>query len=237
MTYKELFGDNKPVVAMIHLKGRDLNETLQRAKTEAEIYFSHGINAVMVEDYFGTLKEVEAILAWLQAEHPEKIYGVNIIDDHRRSFELAERYGARFVRINSVSGNLPPKKDAALAKEIEELRQRHNVMVLGGVRIQSKPLFTGRTLKEDLRVAKDRCDAIVVTGDGTGRQTPEAKIQDYRCNLNGFPLMVGGGVDTENITETFSLADGAIVGSYFKTDHKVGGDVEAPYVKTFMEML
>ncbi len=200
MTYKELFGDNKPVVAMIHLKGRDLNETLQRAKTEAEIYFSHGINAVMVEDYFGTLEEVEAILAWLQAEHPEKIYGVNIIDDHRRSFELAERYGARFVRINSVSGNLPPKKDAALAKEIEELRQRHNVMVLGGVRIQSKPLFTGRTLKEDLRVAKDRCDAIVVTGDGTGRQTPEAKIHANRCNITGFPLMVGGAVDTENIT-------------------------------------
>lgn len=237
MTYRQLFGNRKPVIAMLHLKGANLEDTLQRAKQETEIYWANGIDAVLVEDYFGTVAEAEAVLAWLQAEHPDKIYGVNILSDYKQSFELARRYGAKFIQIDSVSGHLPSKRDNLFNLNVNQHREGGDVLVLGGVRFKYQPVLSGRTLREDLEIAKTRCDAIIVTGEGTGRQTPEEKIQEFRWHLGSFPLLVGAGVSAENANNTFGLADGAIVGSYFKAGHKAGGDVEAQHVKTFMQAL
>lgn len=234
MTYKELFGNRKPVVAMLHLKGRNEKEILDRAKAETEIYFANGVDAVLVEDYFGSVADAEMVLAWLRDNHSDKIYGVNILDDHRHSFELANRYGAKFIQLDSVCGHLPPRKDVDYARELEELRANSNVVVLGGVRFKYKPVLSGRSLKDDLSLGKDRCDAIVVTGDGTGRKTPIEKVQEFRWHLDKFPLVVGAGCSPDSIAETFSVADGVVVGSYFKHDHKVGGDVRAEHVKEFM---
>lgn len=238
MKYNELFGTRKPVMAVLHLKGKDMRETLDRAKAETEIYYSQGIDAVLVEDYFGTVDEVEAVLEWLRAEHPDRIYGVNVLADPAKSFRLAKRYGAKFIQIDSVCGHLPLKKDALFDSAIKELRAEHDgIAVLGGVRFKYQPVLSGRSLKEDLAHAVNRCDAIVVTGEGTGLQTPEAKIQEFRCHLGEFPLIVGAGVSAENAADTFGLADGAIVGSYFKNDHKAGGDVNPGHVRQFMEAI
>ena len=46
----------KPIIAMLHLKGNSDEEIMERMMKETEIYYRNGIDAVLVENYFGNIK-------------------------------------------------------------------------------------------------------------------------------------------------------------------------------------
>ena len=235
MTYRELFGDRKPVIGMLHLKGDGRMTVLERTCKEIDIYLDCGVDALLVENYFGSADDCEEVLAWLQAKLPRAIYGVNILDDYGRAFALSARYGAKFIQIDSVCGHLPPQHDAFYAEQLAKYRRNSDAVLLGGVRFKYQPVRSGRALAEDLRLGAERCDAIVVTGEGTGMATPQEKVSEFRGILGSFPLVVGAGVTLDTVEETFVLGDGAIVGSYFKQGHRDTGDVERAHVEAFMQ--
>ena len=235
MKFKELFGTKKPVMAMLHLKGDSEMSVLERAQEEVRCYLENGVEALVVENYFGSAKDCETVLAWLQRAYPDAVYGVNILDSYEKAFELADRYGARFIQIDSVCGHLKPKEDEAFAAKLNAMRQQSKAAVLGGVRFKYQPVRSGRTVEEDLLMGMQRCDAIVVTGEGTGMVTPMQKVKQFRETLSDFPLIMGAGVTPETLEETFGICDGAIVGSYLKENHRDYGDVNPEYVKEFME--
>lgn len=234
MTYRELFGDTKPVIGMLHLKGDQRRSMLDRAQEEARIYMEAGVDALLVENYFGSAGDCEQVLAWLQKEHPEQIYGVNILGDYPAAFAMSRQYGAKLIQIDSVCGHLPPPKDDAYARELEGLRKECPAVVLGGVRFKYQSVRSGRTLAEDLRLGAERCDAIVVTGDGTGMATPQEKMAEFRSLLGDFPLVVGAGVTMDNLDDTFYYGDGAIIGSWFKAGHRAENDVSPAFVQELM---
>ena len=68
---------------------------------------------MIVEDYFGDVEDVEAVLQWLQKERPNRLYGVNVLDQFEKTYQLAEAYGAKFMQVDSVAGHLPPQEDPA----------------------------------------------------------------------------------------------------------------------------
>ena len=78
------------------------------------------------------------------------------------------------------------------------------------------------------------CDAIAVTGAGTGIETDTDKIRQFRSAIGTFPLVVGAGMTVETIKDKLSIADAAIVGSTFKDTRKDTGDVLAEHVREFM---
>ncbi len=110
-----------------------------------------------------------------------------------------------------------------------------NVSVLGGVWPKYYRPVEGSDLKEDLTKAKMLCDAIVVTGSGTGMETPIDKIKTFREIVSDFPLIIGAGVTSDNI-ENLEVADGAIIGSYFKNGNTTS-KVDRELVKLFMNKL
>lgn len=112
-----------------------------------------------------------------------------------------------------------------------------NALVLGGVRFKYQPYCSGRSLEEDLNIGMTRCDAIVVTGAGTGMETSMDKIIQFRQIIGDFPLVIGAGMTPENCAERMRVADGAIVGSYFKDTYTDIGEVDASHVRTFMEAI
>ena len=235
MTYQELFGTQKPVMAMLHLKADANMGMMERAVKEAECYLQHGVEALLVENYFGSDHDCEKVLAWLKQEHPEAIYGVNVLGGDAIAFELADKYDAKFVQIDSVCGHLRPKQDEAYARELNAYRAHSKALLFGGVRFKYQMVRSGRSLEEDLLLARERCDAIVVTGEGTGLKTPMEKVAEFRSIVGDFPLIVGAGVTLDTVEETFLNGDGAIIGSYFKTDHRDIGDVEPAFVQALMQ--
>ena len=227
--------ETKPIIAMLHLKGSSDEAIMERMIKEAEIYYRNGIDAVMVENYFGDTENCVQALEYLHKNMPDRLYGVNILGDYKKAFELAEKYGADFVQIDSVCGHLKPEKDAVYADELIANMDGRSFQVLGGLRFKYQPIRSGRTLAEDAELAKMRCDAVVTTGEGTGKDCPTEKLIEFRDVLDGFPLIVGAGVTAGNVCEKLEYADGVIIGSWLKEGHYDYGDVCEAYVKEFMD--
>lgn len=234
--FLDLFKNKKPIFAMLHLKGNTDEEVFERAKKEIDIYRKGGVDAVIVENYYGNFYQMEKVLEYLQTNKFENlIYGVNCLNNDAMGFDLANRYDAAFVQFDSVAGHVKQRDDYTFEAFIKKYRKECKAFILGGVRFKYQPYLSGRTLEEDLRIGMTRCDAIVVTQDATGQETSMEKINEFRKIIGNFPLVIGAGMTAENCNEQLSVGDAAIVGSYFKDTYKDTGDVDLSHVKTFME--
>lgn len=231
---KEVFGVDKPIIGMLHLTGYGRDAVLENAKREIEIMYRNGVNAVLVENYFGDRVDVENTLQYLQECYPDKVYGVNMLGLPEMAFDLARKYGAKFVQMDSVCGHLEPSYEKPFLKKLEAMRGNGDIFLLGGVRFKYQPYRSGRSLEEDLKLGMERCDAIVVTGEGTGISTDLEKIKTYRSILGDFPLIVGAGMAAETAQEQLTFSDGAIVGSYFKEYGEAEYPVDEDRVKEFI---
>ena len=233
--FLDLFKNAKPVMAMLHLKGANPEERLEKAVVEADIYARCGVDAMIVEDYYGDVKDVEKALAFLSKERPDYILGVNVLDNFAKSYELALKYGAKFMQVDSICGHLEVKDEPAYFGMIDGYRSDKQIAVIGGVRFKYQPYLSNRSLKEDLEIGMMHCDAIAVTGTGTGVDTDTQKISEFREIMGNFPLVVAAGMTKDTIKEKLSIGDAAIVGSTFKDTRKDTGDVLAAHVEEFMD--
>lgn len=234
-TFAAAFPHGPAVFAMLHLAGEDRADRQERARREIDLLWQGGVDAIIVENYFGDVDDVVETLEYLRAQRPEVVFGINVLRDDARAFELAREFGATFVQLDSVAGHLPPDADAAFADELAAQRARADVLVLGGVRFKYQPYLSGRPLEEDLALAVERCDAIVVTGEGTGLETPRAKVAEFRRAVGtGFPLVIGAGVTPETVAEQLADVEAVIVGSALKDSRTDTGDVTGDRVSEFM---
>lgn len=249
---KRVFHTEKPILAMLHLNGFTPDRVHEWAKHEIEQFYTNGADAVLVEDYFGTPDDVEWALDYLNSNYSDHVYGVNLLSNPDKSFALAKQYGAAFLQIDSVCGHLRPGShmkgsdkpnlydktcDGDYAERLAELRAQYPLFLLGGVRFKYQPVRSGRSVEEDLRIGKDRCNAVVVTGAGTGIDTGAEKIRQFRNALGDFPLFVGAGMTANTCAAQLAIADGAIVGSWFKKDGVTEAPVDPQRVKAFMEIV
>ncbi|MDQ4215172.1 BtpA/SgcQ family protein [Microbacterium capsulatum] len=236
--YRSAFPSAKPAFAMLHLKGEDRADRLDRARHEIDLLAGSGLDAFIVENYFGDVDDVVAVLDHLRDTRPDAVFGINILKDDWRAFELAQAYGAAFLQLDSVAGHLPPDEDAVFAERLATARAATDALVFGGVRFKYQPYLSGRSLREDLELGVQRCDAIVVTGEGTGLLTPLEKTAEFREVVgDGFPLIIGAGVTPQNVADQLAEADGVIIGSALKDTLADTGDVSAENVAAFIAAL
>ncbi len=225
----------KPIIAMLHMKGTDAADVQARAVREFQIYRDNGVDAVMVEPYFGTYTQVERMLDYL-AQHGEGMpFGVNCLNVDAMSFELAAKYGCGFIQADSVVGHVKPRDEESLQAFFDTFRKRSpNALLMGGVRFKYQPMLSVRTLEEDLKTAMTRCDIVCVTQNATGEETSLDRIKAFRAGLGDFPLFVCAGLRPDNLAEQLKIGDGAVVGSYFKDNFRDHGEVEPSHVRAFM---
>lgn len=236
--FLKIFKNKKPIFGMLHLKGENDTEVFERAKKEIDIYRENGIDAVIVENYYGNYYHMEKVLEYLNNSKFENlIYGVNCLNNDAMGFDLANRYNASFVQFDSVSGHLKQRDDYTYEAFINKYRKESKAFILGGVRFKYQPYLSGRSLEEDLKIGMTRCDAIVVTQDATGQETSMEKIKEFRKIIGDFPLVIGAGITAENCIEQLKVGDAAIVGSYFKDTYKDTGDVDGSHVKKLLDTL
>jgi predicted TIM-barrel enzyme len=81
-----------------------------------------------------------------------------------------------------------------------------------------------------------RSDAVIVTGSVTGDAPKLADVQEVKAHCR-LPVLLGSGIDANNVAEFYQAADGFIIGSYFKTDGHWANPVEAERVRTLMASL
>lgn len=229
-----VFKNKKPIIAMVHLKGDTSEEIFERAKEEIRIFEENGVDGIMLENYYGNYYDLERILEYVSTSNLSIPYGVNCLNVDAMGFELANRYNASYIQVDSVVGHVKPRDEATLEEFFKLYRGNCKAYLIGGVRFKYQPILSEKTVEEDLQIGMTRCDAIAVTENATGEETSMEKIELFRKNLEDFPLVIAAGVTLENAKKQLEIGDIAIVGSYFKNTFKDTGDVSADHVKTFM---
>lgn len=237
--FEVAFGTKHPIIGMIHLAGKNKAEILETALTELKRFEKAGVDAAIIENYHGRISHVEMVLREIQGKFPKLKIGINILpNDYQLAFILARKYQANFIQLDYVAGKYEDM-DGDIQLDYQDYYQYRkafpDILVLGGVHPKYYQPVEGSRLARDLETAKNRADAIVVTGAGTGKETPLDKVARFRSLIgNDFPLVIGAGVTAENAKQQLPLGNGAIVGSYFK-DGDTYTVVKPSRVNKFME--
>ena len=93
---------------------------------------------MIVENYFGDYEDMETVLEAFSREKVDFVYGVNALHNDALGFELAKKYGAGFIQLDSVAGHLAPEEDASFGEAIAKWRAGYSGFVIGGVLSQAK---------------------------------------------------------------------------------------------------
>lgn len=236
--FGDTFTTQKPILGMLHLAGDGPAAKLAQAEEEARIMAGEGVDGLVVENYFGNAEDVERVLERLFGLDLGTRIGVNVLRDDARAFAFARTYPVSFIQVDSVAGHLPPDVDEPFAAGLAARREGVSALLLGGVRFKYQPVLSGRPESEDVRIGAARCDGLVVTSDATGQPTDMEKVERFRAATGGAtPLLIGAGLTEANAAEQLARADGAVVGSWFKHDHKDSGRVEAAHVAGLMRVV
>ena len=231
--YDEVF--NKiPILGMIHLAG---DEPVKRALEEIAIYEREEVNGAIIENYHGTVEDVIQTLKKTSSIKPKIVIGINVLpNEFEQAFPLAHKYGADFIQIDYVAGRYD--RGELDFEAYSRCKEKYpNIIVLGGVWPKYYTPVEGSDLEVDLRMGKSRAEAVVVTGAGTGMETPLRKIKRFREVIGGHPLVVGAGLTVDNAYERLCVADGAIVGSFFKEGGDTRNPVDRGKVRDFMSVV
>ena len=232
--YNEIFG-KVPIFGMIHLASEN---KIKRALEEIVIFEEQGVDGAIIENYHGEVDDVIETLQEISKIKPQISIGVNILpNEFYHSLELAEEYGADFIQLDHVAGKYERWGELNF-NGYKIVKEKHNdIMVFGGVWPKYYRPILGSFLERDLKTGMERAEAIVVTGEGTGIETPIEKIKEFREILGNHPLIIGAGLNLENAYEQLKFADGAIVGSCFKIGENTRNQMDKYKVRDFMKIV
>ena len=229
--FRDLFQIEKPIIGMIHLAGDNKRDKTRRALEELAIYEGEGVSGAIIEDYHGTTNDVIETLKESSRLGFNIFRGVNILRNPYAGFDLAQRFDLKFIQFDSIQ-----TKDLNTRLYEGKRTKYPSIVVLGGVGFKYIAP-TQNPLEVDLREGISKCEAIVTTGDGTGIETPLNKLREYKVLLREFPLVIGAGVNINNVYDQLKIADGAIIGSYFKPYANTHLPIDRKKVHDLMEII
>ncbi|MEK6925974.1 MAG: BtpA/SgcQ family protein [Nanoarchaeota archaeon] len=229
---------HKPIIGMIHLAGKDSVDRVSRAVEELRIFEEEGIDGAIIENYHGSADDCYDVLMKSAELNYNLVRGVNILpNEFNTSFKFAHQTSSCFIQLDYVSGKYFKSKeiDSYLYNIFRKIFP--DVVVLGGVWPKYYCPVKESNLEYDLKEGVERADAIVVTGEGTGKETPINKIKQFRKIIGDYPLIVGAGLTPENAYGQLSIADGAVVGSCLKPENKTSNPVDRKLVRNLMDVV
>ncbi len=259
MNFKDIFTTQKPLIACIHLmplpgaplyKG-NMDNIFETALKEVEVYKRNNIDGLMVENFRDmpfypgqlppeSIAAMTAVIREIRNAFSGPI-GVNALrNDAQSAMAIAVATQTQFIRVNIHTGSAVTDQGLIHGKAHETLRLRANlksdVLIFADVDVKHASPLGNRGIEAETRDLTDRglADAIIVSGEGTGRPSNSNDIEKVRKNTK-LPILLGSGVKPDNIKEFSEIADGFIVGSFFKKEGKAMNVVDEDRVKGFME--
>ncbi|MFM7181662.1 MAG: BtpA/SgcQ family protein [Verrucomicrobiales bacterium] len=214
-----------------------VSELAAEAARQAELYQSHGFDAVLVENMFDvpyhrrevppeTIAAMAVIVGAVRAATPSLPCGVQVLAGaNLAALAVAHACGAHFIRCEGfVFGHLADEgsmqADAAgLLRERSRLGADH-ISIWADIRKK----HSSHAITADLRAsdwamaAEDNlADAVVVTGRHTGHEADPTWLREVR-DATYLPVVIGSGLTADNISSYLPHADVFIVGSSLKFD-------------------
>lgn len=255
--FQRLFPNPKPIIGVIHLPALPgypdspgLEGVREKALMDLAALERGGVDGVLVENFADRPFRLEArsetvaamtrIARELVLAARKAVIGVEVLlNDPKASLAVAAMVGAGFMRTDFFVDPMErPDFREPLNIDPEGLIAHRriigadNVLIIADIQVKFARMLISRSLAESARLAvRHRADAIGVTGSETGDPPSVRMVEQAKRGAGGCPVLVGSGLDLANVTTLLAAADGAIVGTSFKT----GEHVDAAKVEALVE--
>jgi len=164
--------------------------------------------------------------------------GVNVLrNGAKTALALAYVSGCKFIRVNVLIEAYLTDQGIIEGNSAELLRYRRclnaeNIAIFADIRVKHAAPLAVRSVSDSASNAleRGRADALIVTGRRTGMPPSAEEIVELKAV---GPTLIGSGLSETNLEELLPLADGAIVGTYFK-ESDISSPVSLERVKKFM---
>jgi len=258
----DLFGTEKPIIAMCHLKAfpgdpdfdraGGMKAVVDHARRDLLALQEGGVDAVMFSNEFSLpyLTRVETVTVASMARVVSELlpevrvpFGVNVLWDARASLDLAVATGAAFVR-EVFTGAYASDFGLWDTNAGAVVRHQHAigaqaVRLLFNIVPEAAAYLGSRSPTEIARstVFNARPDALCVSGLTAGVETSLSTLTQVKQAVPETPVFANTGVKPSNVREHLAVADGAVVGTTFKIDGVFTNPVDARRVSEFMEIV
>jgi membrane complex biogenesis BtpA family protein len=221
-----------------------MDEILQAAVSDAEALHGAGFPALLVENFgdapfHADQVEPETIAALTLAIEAVIAatglpVGVNVLrNDAISALGVAAVAGARFIRVNVLTGVMYTDQGPIAGRAAELLRRRRelapDVEIWADVMVKHATpppgLEPGQAALDT--VERGLADAVIVSGPGTG-EPPDLEVgKAVRAAVpKGTRVVIGSGATVGNLATLVDFADSVIVGSGVKVDNDAGNRVD-----------
>ena len=259
--YSRVFGDRKPVIAMVHLgaspgaplydeKG-GLEAIVEGARRDLAALQAAGFDAVMFGNENDRPYELKvdtassATMAYVVGRLAGEIrvpFGVNVLWDPAATIAVAAATGASFVReiftgvYASDMGVWAP--DAGAALRYRDRLRRADLAMLYNISAEFAHSLDTRSVAERARSAvfSSIPDAVLVSGVITGEAARMEDLEAVKRALPRTPVLANTGVKHATVGDVLRVADGCIVGSALKIDGDTWKAVDPERAAEFMRI-
>lgn len=259
--FKSVFGETKPVIAMVHFgalpgsplhdAGKGLEGLVDGAAKDLAALQQAGFDAVMFGNEndrpyeFAVDAASTATMAYVIGRLRPEItvpFGVNVLWDPMSCMALAAATGAAFVReilTGTYASDMGPwTPDAGKALRYRDRLGRRDLAVLYNVSAEFAWSLDRRSLADRARSAvfSSIPDAILVSGTITGEAAAMSDLEAVKEVLPDTPVLANTGVKHETVADVLRVADGCIVGSSLKVDGNTWNPVDPERAAEFMRL-
>lgn len=260
---KELFGTEKPIIGMCHIRALPgdpyydssdgyMEKIVELARRDMISLQEGGVDAILFSNEFSlpyllkveplTMACVARIIGELKSEI-EVPYGINMLWDPIASIDVATATDACFVR-EIMSGVYASDFGIWNTNPGETARHKvrtgnKNLTLLYNIVPEAAKYLSERDIEEIARttVFNNKPDALCVSGLTAGAETDTQILSRVKRAVPDTAVFCNTGCRAENIEKQLAVADGAIVGTTFKTDGKFENFVDIKRVKEFMSIV
>jgi len=260
MDILQLFGEKKPLIAMVHvppLPGTPLYdagggmagilehvradlELLQASEFDGFLFCNEGDRPYVLDAGYEGVAAMTRVVAELAPS--DRPFGVDFLWDARAALAVAATTGASFMRCVATGTyesdmGLWTTDAGALLRERRRL-DRQDLAVFMNVTPEFASVLGTRTVGQIARsvVVSSLADAILVSGPMAGAEPSLDAIIEVKAAVGDqVPVFANTGTKSTNVANFLEVADGIIVGSDLKRDGYTWNPVDAARVAAFLK--
>ena len=250
----------KTLIGMVHTlalpgtpqyKG-SINKIIDKACEEAEVYEKFGLSSIILENmhdvpYMNRKVGPEITTAMTAISvSVRRVFSGNIgiqilAGANKEAIAVANAAGLQFIRAEGFVYSHVADEGLMNACAGELLRYRKNIGA-ESVKILTdiKKKHSSHSITNDVSLAETAkaaefflTDGLIVTGASTGLPADIEEVKTlYNCTE--LPVLIGSGINDENIGSYYEYADGFIVGSFFKDNHYWSNDLNKDNIEKIL---
>jgi len=261
--WKNIFPKPKPLIGMIHVQALpgtpnssfQIQKIIELAVRDALIYEKSGLDGIILENMHDIpylnktagpeITSAMTAIACAVRQAVKLPIGIQILAAaNKEALAVALSAELQFIRAEGfVYGHIADEGYIdCCAGELLRFRRQIEAQHIA-VFTDIKKKHSAHSITADVSIGETASaaefflsDGLIVTGTATGR---EILLDDLieAMKHTSLPVLIGSGITADNIEKFWSLADGFIIGSYFKEDGLWSNPLSETRIKEFIKRI